>query len=95
MEGFVIYGCNLILSGRCSFYEPSCGAVSTRGTPVFVPVLLELWMYGIISYPGIGSYPARATPALRTPGWIFHAVRGGIDPGDYHARPRYAGVVKI
>ena len=28
-------------------------------------------------------------------GWIFHTVRGGIDPGDQLFRPRVVGVVDI
>ena len=38
----------------------SCGAVSNRGTTVFVPGWLELQMYDRISDPGMGLYP---------PGW--------------------------
>ena len=36
-----------------------CVAVSTRRTTVFVPGLSELYMYGRISDPGIGPYPAQ------------------------------------
>ena len=28
-------------------------------------------------------------------GWGFHAVRGGIDPGDIRFRPRVVGVVQV
>ena len=28
-------------------------------------------------------------------GWGFHTVRGGIDPGDHHFRPRVVGVVDV
>ena len=27
-------------------------------------------------------------PALRTPGWGFHTVRGDIEPGDHRFYPR-------
>ena len=27
--------------------------------------------------------------------WGFHTLRGGIDPGDFHFRPRVVGVVDI
>ena len=32
-----------------------CGAVSTRGITVFVPAMSELYMYGGISEPGMGT----------------------------------------
>ena len=35
------------------------GAVSIRAVSVFVPGLLELWIYGRISDPGMGNYPPR------------------------------------
>ena len=48
-------------------------------------------MYGRIYDPGMGSYryPPRVVLALRTPGWGFHNVRGGIDPGDHRAYPQF------
>ena len=52
-------------------------------------------MYGMISDPRIGYYPPRVALALRTPGWGFHTVLGGIDPGDHRFRPRFAGVVDV
>ena len=45
--------------------------------------------------PGIGPRPPRVTLFLRTPGWSFHTVRGGIDPGDHPFRPRFVGVVAV
>ena len=36
-----------------------CGAVSTRGITVFVPTLSELYMYGEIVEPWMGTYPPR------------------------------------
>ena len=39
-------------------------------------------MYGRISDLGTGHFPPRVALALQTPGWEFHTVRGGIDPGD-------------
>ena len=52
-------------------------------------------MYGMIYDPGMGSYPPRVVLALRTPGWAFRIVRGGIDPGDHRFRPRFVGVVYV
>ena len=55
-------------------------------------------MYGRISDPEMTTYPPQVALALRTPGWDlassqwgwgFHTVRGGIDPGDHHFRPRF------
>ena len=43
----------------------------------------------------MGSYPPRVALAPRTPGWVFHAVRGGIDPGDCRFRPRFVRVVDM
>ena len=71
------------------------GAVSTRETTVFVPGLSELEMYGRIYDPGMGCYPPRVAMALRTSGCGFHAVRGGIDPGDHRFRPQFVGFVYI
>ena len=50
-------------------------------------------MYGMISDPRIGYYPPRVALALRTPGWGFHTMRGGIDQGEHRFRPRLVGVV--
>ena len=33
--------------------------------------------------------------ALRTPGWGFHTVRGGINPGDHRFCPRFVGVADV
>ena len=54
------------------------GAVSTRGTTVFVPGLLGLQMYAKIYDAGTGLYPPRVALALRISGWSFHTVRSGI-----------------
>ena len=65
MEGFLIRGWGVILTRWCWLYErqvevsTSLGAVSTRGTAVFVPGLLNLYIYGRISEPGMGYYPPR------------------------------------
>ena len=32
---------------------------------------------------------------VRAPGWVFHSVRGGIDPRDHRYRPRFDGVVDV
>ena len=69
------------------------GAVSTRRITVFVPGLLELYMYARTSDPGMGPYPSQVALALRTPGWGFHTVRGVVDPRDQRFRPRVVGVV--
>ena len=38
-------------------------------------------MYGGISDLGTGHFSPRVALAIQTPGWEFHTVRGGIDPG--------------
>ena len=63
-----------------------CMEVSTRGTTVFVPGSLKLYIYGRISNPWMAPYPPRVVLALRTPFWGFHTVGGGIDPGDHGVR---------
>ena len=60
---------------------------------MFVPGLLELYMYGRIKDAGMISYPPGVALALRTPDWGFRIVRGGIDPGDHCFCPRFVGVV--
>ena len=72
-------------------YTP-CRAVSTPGTTVFFAGLLEQ-MYGGISDTGMESYPPRVALVLRTPGWGFHTVWGGIDPRDHRFPPRFVGDV--
>ena len=72
-----------------------CGVVSTRGTTVFVPDLMELQIYGRIYEPGMGPYPPRVAPAKRTPGWGFHTVRIGIDPDDHRFRPRFVEAANL
>ena len=52
-------------------------------------------MYGRISDLGTGHFPPRVALALQTPGWEFHTVRGGIDPGDRCFRPWFVGVVEV
>ena len=81
MEGFQIRGWDLILPGSCWLYEPQplnqqsasvvgvstpCEAVPTRGVTVFVPGVLDLYIYGRIFDPGKGPYPPRVALALRT-----------------------------
>ena len=46
-------------------------------------------MHGTISDPGMGPYLLRVELALRTTGWVFHTVRGGIDPGNDCCSPRF------
>ena len=62
---------------------------------MFVPGSSELQMYGIISDSGMGSYPPQVALGLRTSGWGFQTVRGGIDPGDHRLRPWFVGVVDV
>ena len=52
-------------------------------------------MYGRIHDAGMGPYPPRVTLAIRIPGWGFHNVRGGIEPGEIHVRHQYIGVVDV
>ena len=65
MEGFLIRGWNRRLPGWGWLYAPQVGVstpprlVSTRGTTVFVPSELKLWMHRRIYDPGMGPYPAR------------------------------------
>ena len=33
--------------------------------------------------------------AVRTPGWGFHTVRGGIDPRDNHVCLQYVEVINV
>ena len=35
----------------------------------------------------MGTYPLRVALALRTPGWGFQSMRGGIDVGDHRFFP--------
>ena len=97
----MIRGWDLIFTGWRWPYEPqagvstSSGAVSTRGTTVFIPGLLKLSLQGRISDPEMCSYPPWMAIALRTPGWGFHTVGGGIDPGSLRFRPRFVGVVDV
>ena len=46
---------------------------------------------------GDGTIPPgwRWVLALRIPGWGFHTVRGGTDPGDNHVRLQYVEVVNV
>ena len=50
-------------------------------------------MYGRIYDPGRRPYPTRVVLAPRAPGWVFHNMRGGIDPGDHPFRPRFVGII--
>ena len=61
-----------------------------RFRPRFVGIV-DVWKD--FSDSGMGPYPPRVALALQTPGWGFHTVLGGIDPGDHCFRPRFAGVV--
>ena len=97
----MIRGWDLILTGWRWLHElqvgvstPS-GAVSVRGVIVFVPGLLELSLHGRISDPGMGRYPHRMALALRTPGWGFHTVGGGIDQEEHCFCPRFVKVVDL
>ena len=61
-----------------------------RGICVYVPGLLGLYTYGMISDPGMENYLPRGAlalcaipsqPATGQWGWGFHTVRGGFDKG--------------
>ena len=99
MDGFLIQGWDLILTGWRWLHEPQvgvctlCGAVSTRETTVLVPGLLELQMDGRIYDAGMGPYPAWV--ALATPSWGFYTVRDGSDPGVHRFRPQFVSVVDV
>ena len=68
MEGVLVWEWGLFLPGWRWLYEFQVGvstpweSVSTRGTTVFVPGLLDLWMYGRASDPGM---------SLILPGWCW------------------------
>ena len=73
-----------------------CAAVSIRGTSVFVPALLELYMSRETSEPGMRPYRPRVALALLSSpnqsaigrsGWGFHTVRGGFNPGGHFFAP--------
>ena len=51
-------------------------------------------MHGRISDLGMTSYPPRVALDLRTPGWGYPTVRGGIDPWG-HFPPRFVVVVNV
>ena len=73
-----------------------CGTVSTRGTTVFVLVVLQLEMHGRISDPRMGPYPPRVALAPRTQPISNQLVslgfphRAGQYTGDHRFRPRVA-----
>ena len=45
-------------------------------------------MHGMISDPGIGTYPPRVVLALRNPAWGFHTVQGVVE-GPLFSSPVY------
>ena len=76
MGEFMIREWDVILPGWRWLCEPRvvvstpCGAASTRGTTVFVPSLLDLYIYDEkISDPGMICYPPWVARAPRNPGW--------------------------
>ena len=50
-------------------------------------------MYGRIHDPGMGPHLHRVALALRTSGWGFYIIGGGIDQGDHRFYPRLVKVV--
>ena len=52
-------------------------------------------MEGLLIQGWTPVLPGRVELALGTPGWGFHIVRGGIDPGDRRFRPRGVGIVDV
>ena len=81
------------------------GRYRSGGTqPVFVFRLLEVYMYGGVSDPGMTSYPPRVALDIRSPrwglarsqwGWGFHPVIGGIYQGGHSFRPWFAEDVDV
>ena len=43
----------------------------------------------------MARYRLRVALALRTPDWVFHTVRSGIDPGDHRLGLRFVGVIGV
>ena len=74
MEGFLIRGWEFVPPGCAGSLRSPANQRSARGTEVstlyrafltrgiivFIPALSELWMYGEIAEPGMGTYPPRA-----------------------------------
>lgn len=67
-----------------------CEAVPTREVLFFVPVLWNLWIYGEIYNPGMGTYRPRVTldlcsspsqSAISQWGWGVHTVADDINLG--------------
>ena len=61
--------------------------------PFSSPVLSNLNMCRRAYNANMGLY--RVVLALPTPGWGFHAVRGGVDLGRHRFRPQLVGVVDV
>lgn len=64
----------------------SCGAVSIQGSSVFVPDLLDFWMYGRSSDPGMGhdhllvGRDLGVVPRRNSPRWIHKPSRISNQP---------------
>ena len=66
-----------------------------HGRPLFWCPVCWGCMYGKISDLGMGSKLPRVVISRRTPGWGFHTVRSGIDPGCHRFCPLFGGVVDV
>ena len=106
MEGFQIRGWDLILPGSCWLYEPQplnqqsasvvggstpCGAVSNRGTNVFVPVrrscrCMAGFGSGGATFPSPGQTGPRRSPEEQLPPCAPRLLIGG-ERADGGARP--------
>ena len=108
MEIFRIRGWNPIFRGWRWLHEPQ--PISNQpvglgfphragrhrhGRPLFWCPVCWGCMYGKISDLGMGSKLPRVVISRRTPGWGFHTVRSGIDPGCHRFCPLFGGVVDV
>ena len=105
MEEVVVRTSDLILPGRRRLYEflpirdqpeglrfpRRAGRPRPRVSPFSSPVCL-IFRCMERSDSLIGPYPGRVAMALRTPGWGFRTVRGGIDLRNDCFRPRFVRV---
>ena len=84
---FLIRGWDLVLLGWRWLYEPQiggstpCRALSTQGGTVFVPGLLELWICGRVSGPGMGSCSAPGGASSTNLKFGFPCRAGRYRPG--------------
>ena len=70
-----------------------CGAVSTRGTAVYVPGSSGLQMYGRMDDRGMAPYPPQRLVFLHRPGLCRPGV--SLDPGCHCLNPPFVRVVDV